>query len=426
MIDQLSPHDEDIERAVLYCLIKDKTTSQYLSDISIDDFYKTEHKQLFKAVVDNFNDIDFVTVPKELKLLARALIGDIYLISNFKSYLATLKYQTNLRVEHRMWQDLGIKFRERKSPIEIKNYVLETLAKVKEPKTDTILLQNIDIAKKYEQYLHFDRSKIIKTGWKDLDDKIIGFFPGSFVAIGGIPKAGKTTFMLNMISYICGVQKKKGLFVSFEMLEEAIQAKFVAYLTAIPSDKQLGISDTATEAEKKAINKASAIVDGYNLKRTGKKGVSVDEIDKEIEMLGGVDIVFIDYLQKIKPKNPQVKKYEQVTQISNDVSMLALKYSIPVVAIVSINREYHKREDKRPILSDFRDCGNIEYDISLALMLNRIEDPDDTSGVKITEVSIAANRYGSADGIVKLLFKPEQSRFFQLEKEETYMQGGLK
>jgi len=415
MIDQLSPHDDEAERAVLFCFLQDKSTIPYVFDVYEEDFYKEEHQELFRAIIDDFENIDWVTVPKKLRSVARSIMGDFYLKSNIKSYIEELKAISNSRKLYKLSMDIKRKVNENKDPIVIKNYVEDTLKNIRGNRSETIVMQNIDISKQYQDYLDFDKSKMLRTGWKDLDDKIIGFFPGSFVAIGGIPKVGKTTFMLNIVSNMCHIQKKKVLLLSLEMPETAIQAKLVSYLTSISTDFQLGMSKYATDVQKKMINEAASKISQYNLYRTGRKGISVEEIDKEIELLGGVDIVFIDYLQKIKPKNHSAKKYDQVTQISNDISMLALKHNIPIVCIVSISREYSKRENKRPILSDFRDSGNIEYDISLALMLNRLPE-EENGGTKITEVSIAANRYGSPDGITELIFQSNQSKFYQLGK----------
>jgi len=69
MIDQLSPHDDEAERAVLFCFLQDKSTISYVFDVYEEDFYKEEHQKLFRAIIDDFENIDWVTVPKNLDQL---------------------------------------------------------------------------------------------------------------------------------------------------------------------------------------------------------------------------------------------------------------------------------------------------------------------------------------------------------------------
>jgi replicative DNA helicase len=211
------------------------------------------------------------------------------------------------------------------------------------------------------------------------------------------------------------MQGKKVLLVSLEMSVTDIQAKLVSQITGISTSELRGITHTKDEAKIKKIIEASAEIAQYKLYRIGKKGVTVADIENEILNLGGVDAVFIDYMQKIKARNLSEARHIQVEQISNDLSMLALSQDIPVVAIAILNREHVHRSDGRPSLADFRGSGVIEYDVTSALLLHRNEDED------VTEMIIAANRYGggSGDSAIRFRFVPEKSRFYEIAEREA-------
>jgi len=184
-----------------------------------------------------------------------------------------------------------------------------------------------------------------------------------------------------------------------------------------------GISTEAirnpTEDNTKGIINYCAKIAEYKLDYLGKDGITVNDIENEINILGNIDIVFIDYMQKIIPSYSKCSRYEQITQISKDLKIIATKFNIPVVSVASINRAFIERTNKRPMLSDFRDSGNVEYDVDVALLLYRksqFEDVEEKNKNDV-EIIIAKNRYGRSNIIIEMLFQPERSRFVQMAKE---------
>lgn len=146
----------------------------------------------------------------------------------------------------------------------------------------------------------------------------------------------------------------------------------------------------------------------------GVEGVSTYEIEDAIKTLGSVDVVFIDYLQRLKTKGGK-DMYEKISAISSALKTIAIKYDIPIVSIASINRAYSDRANKEPMLSDFR--GNIEYDLDVALLLYReaqysYDIPSDNAKLIITK-----NRYGASNISINLSWRPERSKFYEQEKQ---------
>ncbi|MBA7588586.1 Replicative DNA helicase [subsurface metagenome] len=219
-----------------------------------------------------------------------------------------------------------------------------------------------------------------------------------------------------MICFLCK-QGKTVLLVSLEMPHLEINGKIISYLTGISSEI---IRKQGKQEDKilKEIISALATINTYNLARMKVGAIAVADIEDEIKNLGGVDVVFIDYLQRIEPIFHKSTRYEQITQISNDLKTLALKLNIPVVAVASINRAFTVRADKIPRLSDFRGSGDIEYDVDVALLLYRKSQfEEQTGGSDPVSVIIGKNRYGKAGLNVDMVFKPEKNRYYEIEQE---------
>lgn len=95
---------------------------------------------------------------------------------------------------------------------------------------------------------------------------------------------------------------------------------------------------------------------------------------------------------------------------------------MPVLALSQLSRAVEARADKRPMLSDLRDSGNLEQDADIVLFLYRDDYyNEDSEAQNIAELNIAKHRHG-ATGTVQLFFRKELTQFRDLEihREELY------
>ena len=87
-----------------------------------------------------------------------------------------------------------------------------------------------------------------------------------------------------------------------------------------------------------------------------------------------LDLVVVDYLQLLRANETRGKsQYEQVSEISRTLKAIAKETGVAIMALAQLSREVEKRPDKRPMLSDLRDSGQIEQDADLVLFLFREE-----------------------------------------------------
>jgi len=81
------------------------------------------------------------------------------------------------------------------------------------------------------------------------------------------------------------------------------------------------------------------------------------------------DLVVIDHLRLIKDRNDNENKRQGA--ISERLKEIAKNFGTSVLCCVQLNRGVEARGDKRPILSDLRDSGEIEENADVVLMLYR-------------------------------------------------------
>lgn len=86
-----------------------------------------------------------------------------------------------------------------------------------------------------------------------------------------------------------------------------------------------------------------------------------------------LELVIVDYLQKLRPATRVKDRYEAITEVSQDLKTLAKVNKIAVMALAQLSRGVEQRGDHRPQLSDLRDSGQIEQDADIVLFLYRAQ-----------------------------------------------------
>ena len=125
--------------------------------------------------------------------------------------------------------------------------------------------------------------------------------------------------------------------------------------------------------------------------------------------------VLIDYLQLLTAQAPN--RHQEVAAISHSLKALARELNVPVVVVSQLSREVESRLNKRPILSDLRDAGEIEQDADAILFLYRdgYYTPIETSPVgEEAEIILSKNRNGPT-GTIKVMWQAGEQAFSPLE-----------
>jgi replicative DNA helicase len=84
---------------------------------------------------------------------------------------------------------------------------------------------------------------------------------------------------------------------------------------------------------------------------------------------GGLDLVIVDYVQLMAGTGQN--RTQEIGSISRGLKALAKELEVPIVALAQLNRSLEGRTDRRPLLSDLRDSGEVEQDADIVVMLHR-------------------------------------------------------
>jgi replicative DNA helicase len=132
---------------------------------------------------------------------------------------------------------------------------------------------------------------------------------------------------------------------------------------------------------------------------------------------GGLGLVIVDYLQLMRPDGRVESRVEQVGQMSRGLKILARELNVPVIALSQLSRGVESRTDKRPLLSDLRESGQIEQDADLVMFIYRDEYyNENTERPGEADLLIAKHRNGGL-GDVRLTFQSEYPRFLGLQHQ---------
>ena len=138
---------------------------------------------------------------------------------------------------------------------------------------------------------------------------------------------------------------------------------------------------------------------------------------RPLVMAHGVKVVWVDYLQLLAGDgNSRDNRAREVGKLSRGLKVLAKDLDIAIVATAQLNRAVERRDNKRPILADLRDSGELEQDADTIMFLYR-DDYYDTNSDQpnVTEFIKAKDRNGRAPATAFLYWKGATTSFVDVE-----------
>ena len=223
-----------------------------------------------------------------------------------------------------------------------------------------------------------DSDVAVKSGLPSLDALISGFYPGELILLGGRPSMGKTAVSLSI--GLNAARAGHGVVIaSLEMNPEAMALRALSEGTA---QRGRGVSYSAmrkgdmTDVESRYMIEAGLDIGALPivfLPRTYSDLGALFSGAKQAHrmMQGGMKLLIVDYAQLLRSNAKS--RYEQITEISIALKSLAGQLNIPVLALSQLSRAIETRDDKRPMMSDLRESGQLEQDADTVLFCYRDE-----------------------------------------------------
>ncbi len=415
------PCDEESEKAYLGSVLLDSNCINV--DLSPDDFFLDEHQIIFKAMLNLGRGIDQITVAQELSRMGKLAEA------RGASYLAGLvletpvpdhyKYYAGIIKNHSLNRQLisaAVKIQNQAMNGDPQKSILEAeklLTKIRQKQRTPSILNSQDIfnlADKHYGDLRTNKPGLL-TGITNLDNKIGGILKGEYIVLIANTSVGKTTLGLQICRHIA--VNHQALIFSLEMTPQALTDKNVASLSGVTTDLiNLGnYPDSRVDKMYEALAKLAQL--NITISTATTTGAMRNVI--EHQLLGqGVDFVFIDYFHKIRDEHKD-SEYQRLAYISRTLADMTKDYQIPFLVPAQLDRKVSARENKRPLLSDIRDCGKIEEDADAVWGLYRESYFDDLKGKETksitTELNVLKNRLRGTTGKINLYWNQETESY---------------
>jgi replicative DNA helicase len=252
-------------------------------------------------------------------------------------------------------------------------------------------------------------SAVLTTGIVALDERVF-LRHGKLVVLGGVAGTGKTSLALQIADQVAS-RGRRVLFASLEMSAEEITERLLAARTGIPvHELERGM---LTTEKQHALNAA-----GMEIPRTlyiedapGTNPLDIRAKARQIQLREGLDLVVVDYLQRLTPTTKGRSREQEVSEMSRELKLVARSLNIPTIVLSQLSRT-HEIEKRRPQKRDFRESGAIEQDADVLLALYRETKERDGEVIEdtATEVLILKQRQGPR-GVAWLEFDPVRFRF---------------
>jgi replicative DNA helicase len=260
----------------------------------------------------------------------------------------------------------------------------------------------------------------LPSNFYDLDAMTGGFQRSDLIIIAGRPSMGKTSFALGIARNIA--ENFPVAVFSLEMSKEQLVQRLLASEAGIESNylRTGRISQNQWEPLSHALGTLSSLpiyIDDTPSQSVMQMRSQVRRL--QAEKGGKLGLVLIDYLQLMEGSGSE-NRVQELSRITRSLKGLARELSVPVIALSQLSRGVEVRTNKRPMMSDLRESGSIEQDADLIIMLYRDSyyNPDSPDR-DVAEVIITKHRNGPT-GTVKLLFRPELTKFLNLATKQTY------
>lgn len=246
----------------------------------------------------------------------------------------------------------------------------------------------VSAAKAFDEMLAaYDESSFgVTSGGRieSLDDVLGPIRPHHLDILAGRPGMGKTSVAL---SYAMGAAAAGHgvLFISLEMnrlelMQRATSDAIFDGVSGIPYEAIRDGRFTSDNARRRVYETGRIfqrlplhLVDASSLS-IGRLNMIVRRYKRRMEAVGQkLELVMVDYLQLLRPDFRTDNMNLAVSEVSRGLKAIAKQYDVGVLALAQLNRGVEGRTEKRPMLSDLRDSGQIEQDADAVIFLYRDE-----------------------------------------------------
>ncbi|WP_445009901.1 replicative DNA helicase [Vreelandella stevensii] len=388
---KLPPHSLEAEQSVLGGLMLDNQAWDNVSErLVADDFYRYEHRLVFNVMThlaESGQPLDVVTLSEALEARDQLdTVGGLSFLaelarntpsaSNIRAYADIVRERATLRKLIRAANQIaeGAFSPQGRPADELLNEAERLVFQIAEerPKTggpigmSDLLTKAVD---RIDELFNLKGEMTgLSTGFRDLDEMTSGLQPSDLVIIAGRPSMGKTTFAMNLVEHAVISSDKPVMVFSMEMPAESLMLRVLSSLGRI--DQTRVRSGQLEDEDWPRLTSAVNLLKDKQLFIDDTAALSPNEMRSRLRRVvrehGNIALIMIDYLQLMQIPGFNENRTGEISEISRSLKGLAKEFQCPVVALSQLNRSLEQRPNKRPVMSDLRECVTGDTRVMLA------------------------------------------------------------
>ena len=384
------PHSIDAEMSVLGSIMLDNEVYATLEGtLSAEQFYKESHRKIFRAMekLNRRGDpIDLVTLTEELRTAGELeSIGSInYLIGMTDSvptaafadsYARIVQEKATLReliaASGRVMQSaydqaapvsdvldsaeqaiLDVATKKRRSNFEgMRTLVTETFADIN------------------ERFANPDPVSGLRMGFRELDQMTAGLQPSTLNVLAARPAMGKTAFSMTVALNVALRENTPVGVFNFEMSGIQLVTRMLCSEARVDMSRVRNGQLTERDFQRLADTAGRLSEAGIYIDDTSDMTImELRSRARRLKQERDIGLLVIDYLQLMSgsSRSQSENRQQEISMISRGLKGLARELDIPVLVLSQLSRAVEARPNKRPMLSDLRECVTGDTLVTLA------------------------------------------------------------
>lgn len=363
----------EAELSLLRALISEPSEAKkVIFKLDPELFHGKATKKIFLAARNLYSrnkPIDVVTLDEELRgdciaevVEVNKAIGRMSMADQYIEVLTEARRRRELYIfADAIRRDVG----DRTADVdEIVGRIRNFSANFRQPQKEQSVLDALYEA--YEEMFHHEEDRFCRTGVEGIDKRLGGLEPGTLTIIGARPSVGKS--ILGMQTLLFNAAKgKKGMLINREMMKKNFASRMVSNVVGLEAEtiKRGTVDEGAVQMFLDAIGMIQDLpVNVLNNPRRPSeiRGAVIEAMEE-----GGLDLLVVDYLQRLSPDGRFVKRNEAIGSITWALKEISMDFKIPVVLLSQLNRD---ADNRRPRSSDLKESGDIEQDADNIILLH--------------------------------------------------------
>lgn len=260
----------------------------------------------------------------------------------------------------------------------------------------------------------------IQTPWPRLNAKVIGLLPGDLAIVGGRPSSGKSAMAQQLGDYVAA---RYGTVASFQ-LEQAAKRILLRGIAKTSCEIEDGSAVSVNEIRRSsrlsplqrhgvlaAANKITELP--VQINTTARTAQAIHAALRKLCARTEVQAVIVDHLHEMRSVGRAEKRLDELRRMTGDMKFMAVDLKVPVVLLAQLNRA-SDNEDRPPMISDLRECGDIEAIADIVILLHNKEkfgSGEDKPPFADVDVILAKQRDGPRRDVIPFMFWGTNLRF---------------